>query len=110
VLTTPKYFRLHARYWPAGLVIICGIVLGYLFLRTYVLPVSHQYQLDFADAKWIEPPQFSPVAYFRSKVFLTSPPEQAWIQVAATALILPSTVRMWQRNIRCGRVSPEFTT
>jgi Dolichyl-phosphate-mannose-protein mannosyltransferase len=84
VLTAPKYFRLHARYWPAGLVLICGAILGYLFLRTYVLPLSRQYQLDFSEAKWIEPPQFSPVAYFRYKVFLTSPPEQAWLQVAAT--------------------------
>lgn len=80
----PKYFRLRARYWPAGLVIICGAILGYLFLRTYVLPLSRPYQLDFGDAKWIEPPEFSPVAYFRYKVFLTQAPEQAWIQVAAT--------------------------
>jgi len=84
VFIAPKYFRLHARYWPAGLVIICGVILGYLFLRTYVLPLSRQYQLDFGDAKWIEPPEFSPVAYFRYKVFLTQAPEQAWIQVAAT--------------------------
>src|SRR6266568_4219537 len=80
----PKYFRLHARYWPAGLVVICGAILGYFFLRTYVLPLPRQYQLDFGDATWIEPPQFSPIAYFRQKVFLTSEPEQAWLQVAAT--------------------------
>jgi Dolichyl-phosphate-mannose-protein mannosyltransferase len=80
----PKYFRTHACYWPAGLVLICGAILGYFYLRTYVLPLSRQYQLDFAEAKWIEPPQFSPVAYFRQKYFLTDPPEQAWLQVAAT--------------------------
>src|SRR6266446_4007688 len=80
----PKYFRLHARYWPLGLVLVCGAILGYFVLRTYVLPLSRQYQLDFSDAKWIEPPQFSPIAYFRQKAFVTSAPEQAWLQIAAT--------------------------
>src|SRR5882724_10964396 len=80
----PKYFRLHARCWPVGLVLVCGAILGYFFLRTYVLPLSRQYQLDFSDAKWIEPAQFSPIAYFRQKAFVTSAPEQAWLQVAAT--------------------------
>src|SRR5438128_5336395 len=84
MFAAPKYFRLHARYWPAGLVIICGAILGYFFLRTYVLPLPRQYQLDFGDAKWIEPRQFSPVAYFRQKFFLIQAPEQAWLEVAAT--------------------------
>src|SRR5262249_42005222 len=43
-----------------------------------------QYQLDFGDAQWIEPPEVAPVAYFRKEVFLSVPPAQAWLAVAAT--------------------------
>jgi Dolichyl-phosphate-mannose-protein mannosyltransferase len=79
-----KYLRLVALYWPWALVLGCGLTLGYFIVRTYVAPLPRQYQLNFGDAKWIEPPQFSPVAYFRKSLFLSSAPEQAWLQVAAT--------------------------
>src|SRR4029450_10370386 len=35
-------------------------------------------------AQWIEPPEVAPVAYFRKEVFLSVPPEQAWLEIAAT--------------------------
>jgi Dolichyl-phosphate-mannose-protein mannosyltransferase len=59
-------------------------MLGYYVQQTYFSPKQRQYQLDFGDAQWIEPPDVTPVAYFRKEVFLTVPPEQAWLQVAAT--------------------------
>jgi len=55
-----------------------------LLIHTYISPLPRQYQLNFGAAKWIEPKEFAPVAYFRTKFFLTSKPEQAWLQVAAT--------------------------
>lgn len=79
-----KFSRLPARYWPLALVTLCGATLGHFLVRAYVAPLPRQYQLDFRDARWIEPQQFSPVAYFRKKVFLSVVPEQAWLQVAAT--------------------------
>ncbi len=83
-MQSPRYFRLAGRYWPLTLVLICGLVLNYFLIRTYVSPLPRQYQLDFSGAKWIEPATFSPTGYFREKIFLTVAPEQAWIQVAAT--------------------------
>jgi hypothetical protein len=52
--------------------------------RTFVSPLPRQYQLDFGEAQWIEPPQFAPVAYFRKNIFLSAEPEHAWLEVAAT--------------------------
>lgn len=79
-----NYLRLPARLWPLFLVLTCGLMLGYFLLRTFVFPLPHQYQLDFGSAQWIEPPQFSPVAYFRQKIFLSAAPELAWLEIAAT--------------------------
>jgi len=59
-------------------------MLGYFVLQTYASPKQRQYQLDFGNAQWIEPPGVAPVAYFRKEVFLSSAPEQAWIEIAAT--------------------------
>lgn len=78
------YFQFRARYWPFALVLTCGLLLGYFAVRIFVAPSPRQYQLDFGEAKWIEPPKPSPVAYFRQKIFLSSAPEQAWLEVAAT--------------------------
>ena len=64
--------------WPAG---SCS---GYYVQQTYFSPKQRQYQLDFGDAQWIEPPEVAPIAYFRKEVFLSVPPEQAWLEVAAT--------------------------
>ena len=62
----------------------CGLMLGYYVQQTYFIPKQRQYQLDFGDAQWIEPPEVAPVAYFRKEVFLSLPPEQAWLEIAAT--------------------------
>lgn len=59
-------------------------MLGYYVQQTYFSPKQRQYQLDFGDAQWIEPSEFAPVAYFRKQVFLSVPPAQAWLEVAAT--------------------------
>jgi hypothetical protein len=59
-------------------------MLGYYVQQTYFNPKQRQYQLDFGDAQWIEPPGVAPTAYFRKEVFLSVPPEQAWLEVAAT--------------------------
>ena len=59
-------------------------MLGYYVQQTYFSPKQRQYQLDFGDAQWIEPPEFAPIAYFRKEVFLSVPPAQAWLEVAAT--------------------------
>ena len=49
------------------------------------MPKHRQYQLDFGRAQWIEPVEASaPVAYFRKEVYLSSLPEQAWIEIAAS--------------------------
>jgi len=58
-------------------------MLGYYVQQTYFSPKQRQYQLDFGDAQWIEPPEVAPLAYFRKEVFLSAPPEQAWLEVAA---------------------------
>lgn len=65
-------------------VIACGLLLGYFVVRVFVSPLPHQYQLDFGSAKWIEPAETAPVAYFRKTIFVSAIPEQAWLQVAAT--------------------------
>jgi len=70
--------------WSIALVLSCGLILGYFVLRTFVVPLPRQYQLDFGDAKWIEPPTFSPIAYFRKEIFLSVAPDQAWLEIAAT--------------------------
>ena len=59
-------------------------MLGYYVQQTYFSPKQRQYQLDFGNAQWIEPPEVAPTAYFRKEVFLSAPPEQAWLEVAAT--------------------------
>ncbi|HCX29789.1 MAG TPA: hypothetical protein DHU55_08485, partial [Blastocatellia bacterium] len=59
-------------------------MLGYFVLQTYVSPKQRQYQLDFGNAQWIEPREVAAVAYFRKEVFLSSAPDQAWIEIAAT--------------------------
>ncbi|PYX05361.1 MAG: hypothetical protein DMG85_15510 [Acidobacteria bacterium] len=59
-------------------------MLGYYVQQTYFSPKQRQYQLDFGDAQWIEPPEVAPIAYFRKEVFLSVPPAQAWLEVAAT--------------------------
>src|SRR5213080_4880146 len=69
--------------WSWALVLACGLMLGYYVQQTYFSPRQHQYQLDFGDAQWIEPPEVAPIAYFRKEVFLSAPPEQAWVEVAA---------------------------
>jgi hypothetical protein len=71
--------------WSWTLVLACGLLLGYELLQTYSMPEHRQYQLDFAGAQWIEPADASaPVAYFRKEVYLSSLPEQAWIEIAAS--------------------------
>jgi 4-amino-4-deoxy-L-arabinose transferase-like glycosyltransferase len=59
-------------------------MLGYYVQQTYFSPKQRQYQLDFGDAQWIEPPESTPVAYFRKEVFISVSPAQAWLEVAAT--------------------------
>ena len=71
-------------HWSVALVAVCGLLLGYFAFRTFVSPLPRQYQLDFGEARWIEPPQFGPVAYFRKNIFLSAVPQQAWLEVAAT--------------------------
>jgi Dolichyl-phosphate-mannose-protein mannosyltransferase len=74
----------RARRWSLVLVLFCGALLGYFVLRTFASPLHPQYQLDFGAAQWIEPAEFAPVAYFRRRIFLSTAPEQAWLEVAAT--------------------------
>ncbi len=76
--------RSHAVVWSLALVLSCGLLLGYYVLQTYLAPKHRQYQLDFGDAQWIEPAEAGPTAYFRTAVFLTGMPEQAWLEVSAT--------------------------
>src|SRR5262249_42419789 len=84
ILSTPsKYLPSRARRWSCALVLACGLMLGYYVQQTYFSPKQRQYQLDFGDAQWIEPAEVAPIAYFRKEVFLTVPPEQAWLEVAA---------------------------
>src|SRR5205823_510390 len=82
--TPSKHLSSRARRWSWALVLTCGLILGYYVQQTYFSPKHRQYQLDFGDAKWIEPPEVAPVAYFRKEVFLSVPPEQAWLEIAAT--------------------------
>src|SRR6266513_1734414 len=75
---------LRARRWSLVLVLLCGALLGFFIFRAFANPLYRQYQLDFGAARWIEPAEFAPVAYFRREIFLNAAPEQAWLQVAAT--------------------------
>ncbi len=71
--------------WSWVLVVACGLLLGYYFLRTYATPQHRQYQLDFGDSRWIEPADSpAPIAYFRKEVPLSTLPEQAWMEVAGS--------------------------
>src|ERR1043166_7459619 len=82
--TFPKPLGSRAQRWSWGLVLACGLMLGYYVQQTYFSPKQRQYQLDFGDAQWIEPAEVTPIAYFRKEVFLSVPPAQAWLEVAAT--------------------------
>src|SRR5690242_16801305 len=79
-----KHLPSRVQRWSWGLVLACGLMLGYYVQQTYFSPKQRQYQLDFGDAQWIEPPESTPVAYFRKEVFISVPPAQAWLEVAAT--------------------------
>ena len=79
-----KHLPSRARRWSWALVLACGLMLGYYVQQTYFSQKQRQYQLDFGDAQWIEPQEDSPTAYFRKEVFLSVPPEQAWLEIAAT--------------------------
>ncbi len=74
----------HSLRWSWALVVVCGLILGCYVFQTYFTPQERQYQLDFGNAQWIEPPVEAPIAYFRKKVFLSQLPERAWLEVAAT--------------------------
>ena len=80
----PSGYGQHALRCSLVLVAVCGLMLGYFVFRTFVSPLPQQYQLDFGEAQWIEPPQFGPVAYFRKNIFLSAVPQQGWLEVAAT--------------------------
>jgi hypothetical protein len=82
--TLSKHLPSRVQRWSWALVLACGLMLGYYVQQTYFSPKQRQYQLDFGDAQWIEPPGVAPTAYFRKEVFLSVPPEQAWLEVAAT--------------------------
>src|SRR6266436_2153032 len=82
--TPPEHLPSRARRWSCAMVLACGLMLGYYVQQTYFSPKQRQYQLDFGDAQWIEPHEVAPTAYFRKEVFLSVPPEQAWLEVAAT--------------------------
>jgi hypothetical protein len=70
--------------WSWGLVLTCGLLLGYYVYQTYFTLQSRQYQLDFGRAIWIQPSDaHAPIAYFRKEIFLRALPEQGWIAVAA---------------------------
>src|ERR1044071_8881077 len=85
ILSTPsKDLPSRTERWSWAVVLVCGLILGYYVQQTYFSPKPRQYQLDFGDAQWIEPPEVAPVAYFRKEVFLSVPPAQAWLEVAAT--------------------------
>src|SRR5213596_3500109 len=81
--TSSKHLPSPVQRWSWALVLACGLILGYYAQQTYFSPKQRQYQLDFGDAQWIEPPEVAPVAYFRKEVFLSVPPKQAWLEVAA---------------------------
>src|SRR6266513_5442463 len=82
--TPPRHFPSRAQRWSWALVLVCGLMLGYYIQQTYFSPGHRQYQLDFGNAQWIEPAEVAPLAYFRKEVFLSVPPAQAWVEVAAT--------------------------
>ncbi len=82
--SSSKHFPSRAQRWSWAVVLACGLMLGYYVQQTYFSPKQRQYQLDFGDAQWIEPPEVAPIAYFRKEVFLSVPPAQAWLEVAAT--------------------------
>ena len=78
-------FRSQALRWSWILVVVCGLLLGYYVFRTYENPRHRQYQLDFGKAQWIEPADSpAPIAYFRKEIYLSTLPEQAWLEVAAS--------------------------
>ena len=70
--------------WSWALVVACGLMLGYFVVQTYFSPKERQYQLNFSNAQWIEPPEVAPLAYFRKEVFLSHTPARAWLEIAAT--------------------------
>jgi hypothetical protein len=78
-----KHLLSRAQRCSWAIVLACGLMLGYYVQQTYFSPKQRQYQLDFDDAQWIEPPETAPIAYFRKEVFLSVRPEQAWLEVAA---------------------------
>src|ERR1043166_7487432 len=82
--SSSKQLSARAQRWSWALVLACALMLGYYVQQTYFSPKQRQYHLDFGGAQWIEPPEVAPIAYFRKEVFLSVPPAQAWLEVAAT--------------------------
>ena len=74
-----KHLPSRVQRWSWGLVLACGLMLGYYVQQTYFSPKQRQYQLDFGDAQWIEPSEVAPIGYFRKEVFLNVRPAQAWL-------------------------------
>src|SRR5947208_4021131 len=79
-----KHLPSRVQRWSWGLVLACGLMLGYYVKQTYCSLKQRQYQVDFGDAQWIEPADIAPIAYFRKEVFLSVPSSQAWLEGAAT--------------------------
>ncbi len=67
-----------------GLVMLCGVVLGFFVCKTFVDRGPRQYHLDFGKAQWIEPPKVSAAGYFRETLYISKPVVRGWIEVAAT--------------------------
>ncbi len=71
--------------WAWIFVVTCGLLLGYYVYETYGAPRHRQYQLDFGQARWIEPAESpAPIAYFRKEIALSASPAEAWIEIAAS--------------------------
>src|SRR5712691_10534477 len=78
--TPPRDLPSRAQRWSWALVLLCGLMLGYYVQQTYFSPKQRQYQLDFGDAQWIEPPEVAPLAYVRKEVFHSTRQAQSWIE------------------------------
>jgi hypothetical protein len=73
---------------PGGLtacaiVLMTGVLLGFHAWWSFADPVPRTYYADFSGAQWIEARGAKDVSYFRKKFYLTGPPIQAYVALAA---------------------------
>ncbi len=78
------YIRTLRGLTASAIVAISGVILGYMFWRTYLNPLPPSHKLDFGAARWIQLPARTEGSYYRKDLYIATKIERAWVSLAAT--------------------------